>query len=93
MLKLSGIAVILFLTASAWADILEWRDAAGVRHYTNLRGEVPKEYLGSVHVIVDERARQSAPAGAAEEPAPAVPAPEAPSHAAEMVAQRLEESR
>ena len=54
---------------------------------------MPKEYLGSVHVMVDETARQPAPAGAAEEPAPAAPAPEAPSHAAEMVAQRLEESR
>lgn len=69
------VAVLFCWSGVAAADIIEWQDADGVRHYTNLKGEIPKEEAGSAHVVVDELVRQ--PAGAADPPA-AVSAPQAP---------------
>ena len=48
------IVLVMLATGSAAADILEWRDASGVSHYTNLKEEVPNEQRGSVQVVVDE---------------------------------------
>ena len=49
------LAVILTfsLTAVAAADIVEWKDDAGVTHYTNLKGEVPSQEVA--RVVVDEQ--------------------------------------
>ena len=67
------VAILLSWSGAAAADIIEWQDADGVRHYTNLKGEVPKEQEATTRVVVDEVVRQSA-AGAA----PAAVAPTAP---------------
>ena len=48
------LAVLLaLLPAVASADILEWTDAGGVTHYTNLKEEVPAQQ--AVEVVVDEQ--------------------------------------
>ena len=61
-----AITILCLVSAAASADILEWQDATGVRHYTNLKGEVPKENQESVQVVVDELARRvTAPEAAA----------------------------
>lgn len=41
------------LATVANADILEWNDADGVRHFTNLKGEVPRQQ--TAQVVVDEQ--------------------------------------
>jgi hypothetical protein len=48
-----GLLIVAFLTPAARADILEWDDAEGVRHYTNLKSEVPSQQ--TVQVVVDEQ--------------------------------------
>jgi hypothetical protein len=72
MKAIAAIVVSLAVSASvataARADILEWQDPDGVRHYTNLKDEVPPDQPS--RVVVDERARQpqaSAVTPAAEE--------------------------
>lgn len=71
-MKATAIALMFMLIATAAAaDILEWKDAQGVSHYTNLQGEVPKEQRESVQVVVDEVARRPANEAAADSPAPA----------------------
>ena len=54
------VAILLSWSGAAAADIIEWQDADGVRHYTNLKGEVPKEQEATTRVVVDELVRQSA---------------------------------
>jgi len=53
-------ALLLLVALPAVADIIEWRDENGVRHFTNVRGEVPGEYQDSAQVVVDEVARRRA---------------------------------
>jgi hypothetical protein len=68
-MKHAVIAMGIGLVASgglARADIVEWRDAAGVRHYTNNSEDVPP--AAATRVIVTERPE-------APEPAPRSPAP------------------
>lgn len=79
------IAILLSWMGTAGADIIEWQDTDGVRHYTNLKAEVPKEQEGSTRVVVDELARQSA--GASSSPVVAEPAaePVTPRHDSEVV--------
>jgi hypothetical protein len=69
------IAILFCWVSAAGADIIEWQDADGVFHYTNLKGEIPKDQEGSTRVVVDELVRQPANTGAT--PAVADPAPEA----------------
>ena len=74
---MNGIAcglVVCLLSAAASADILEWQDASGVRHYTNLKEEVPKEHRESLQVVVDELVRR--PPGAEDASASGKTAPE-----------------
>jgi len=52
--------IVWFLAAPAMGDIIEWRDANGVRHFTNVRGEVPGDYQESAQVVVNEVARRQA---------------------------------
>lgn len=47
-----GLIVFTLLAPAARADILAWDDAAGVRHYTNLKEEVPARQ--APEVVVDE---------------------------------------
>ncbi|MFI5398190.1 MAG: DUF4124 domain-containing protein [Candidatus Binatia bacterium] len=68
-MRICVLSVILLCFASAArADIFEWQDAEGVRHYTNLKTEVPKEHQETAHVVVDELTRRPAA-----ETLPAVP--------------------
>jgi hypothetical protein len=60
MKRLVMVAILLYWSGAAGADIIEWQDADGVRHYTNLKGEVPKDQEASTRVVVDELARQPA---------------------------------
>jgi hypothetical protein len=92
----SAVAIAILVSVSwvgvAVADILEWQDADGVSHYTNLKGEIPKEQEGATRVVVDEAARQSAapsPPAVAEEPAPRAPEPQAQT---EVVSDRTDET-
>jgi hypothetical protein len=84
------VAMVLSWSGMAAADIIEWQDADGVRHYTNLKGEVPKEQANSTRVVVDELARRSTPEAAA--PEPAAPPPE-PRREAEVVYDRSQMSQ
>lgn len=58
--------LLLVVAASARADIIEWRDEHGVRHFTNVRGEVPGEYREVAQVVVDEVARREVSQATAE---------------------------
>ena len=88
MKRLVMAAIVLCWSGAAGADIIEWQDADGVRHYTNLKGEVPKEQEASTRVVVDELARQPAVTGdVAGEPRPAPQSPE-PRREAEVVYDR-----
>ena len=81
------VALLLCWSGIARADIIEWQDADGVRHYTNLKGEVPKEQAGSARVVVDELARQSM-ANEVEPPKPPAAPPAEPRREAEVVYDR-----
>jgi hypothetical protein len=77
MKHIAWLAIFLCWSSVAAADIIEWLDADGVRHYTNLKGEVPKEQEGATRVVVDELARQpDGPPPAAAVSAPAEPVEE-----------------
>lgn len=59
--------MLLLVATAAGADIVEWRDAAGVQHFTNVEAEVPAAYRQTTQTIVDERVWR-APAEASEQP-------------------------
>jgi hypothetical protein len=82
--------LVFFWSVVAWADILAWQDADGVRHYTNLKAAVPKQHQDSVQVVVDELARQPEKTGVAESAPPqaVVPQPHAPAPEAAVVYDR-----
>ncbi len=61
-----GLALLVIAT-SAGAEIYEWRDPSGARHFTNSSEGVPAEYRSSAHVLIADWAK----------PAAAVPAPAA----------------
>jgi hypothetical protein len=67
------------LAGAARADIYEWRDAAGARHFTNDKQGVPAEYQTAATVLVTEwqRTGTAAPAVAPSAPPIAPPAPPA----------------
>jgi hypothetical protein len=65
--------VLLAAISSARADILVWRDADGVRHYTNRADAVPSDLTAEVLIRGDARVEPPAPAVVAEPPAPAGP--------------------
>ena len=82
------IAAVIFATASlARADIYEWRDASGARHFTNNKAGVPSEYQESARVLISDWQASAAAATAPATLAP--PAPAAP--AAEMVSDAPQE--
>ena len=78
-----GIAIVMGWLASAapapvQADIYEWRDAAGLRHYTNVLADVPAEQQAAARKMIVEPPASSA---RAESP----PAAAVPPHLAEVV--------
>jgi uncharacterized protein DUF4124 len=75
-MKASVFALILLLPpVVAAADILQWKDASGVTHYTNLKAAVPTDEHASV--VVDEAARRTQ-SPVDEVAGPAVPASQPP---------------
>jgi hypothetical protein len=76
-MKASVLALILLLPpVVAAADILQWKDASGVTHYTNLKAEVPADEHASV--VVDEAARRTQSTVDEGTAGPAVPASQPP---------------
>lgn len=91
MRTITLVAVLSVLSSAATADIIEWQDASGVRHYTNLKEEVPKESRDAAQVVVNEAARW--PAGVAVgSPAAPQTASEEPRREAEVVYDRSQTS-
>lgn len=75
-----AIAAVVALTGTtAHADIYEWRDASGARHFTNSKQGVPPAYQDSARILLADW-QSAAPA-----PAPAVVAGQAPSAVAPQV--------
>ena len=91
MKHLALLAILLCWSGAAAADIIEWQDADGVRHYTNLKTEIPKEQEGATRVVVDEVARRSA-AGDTQPEAQSAPPPAEPRREAEVVYDRSQVS-
>lgn len=52
-------------------EIVSWTDEEGVRHYTNVRDDVPEIYLDTIETVVKDTPRRSEPQPA--ESAPAYP--------------------
>ena len=77
----------MLVASGAAADILEWRDEHGVRHFTNLREEIPAERRATAQVVVNELARRPAAVERASEPPAPVPQPE-PRREAQVVSDR-----
>jgi hypothetical protein len=79
----STVAILALLTAApAAADILVWRDAAGVSHYTNDLANVPPEFRGDAITVAKDWARA--------EPPPEAVAPAVVNAAAEVAPQAAE---
>jgi len=75
MVSRYGVLVVVLLLAgsAARADIYEWRDTSGARHFTNSKDGVPSEYQASAHVLIADWAHPAvAAAPAAPQPVPAV---------------------
>ena len=68
-------AVVALLATTAWADIYEWRDASGARHFTNNKQGVPAEFQESTTVLVAEWPTAAVPVPVAAPAAPAAPPP------------------
>src|SRR5262245_66296310 len=62
---------VLTLASVARAEIYEWRDASGTRHFTNNKESVPSEHRAALRVVMAEPAQTAA----AEAPQPAVKQP------------------
>jgi hypothetical protein len=55
---LLGVTILLAgISRSAAADIIVWRDASGVSHYTNDLSNVPAEYRGEAMTVAKEWTR------------------------------------
>src|SRR5262245_11666781 len=67
----SALGVGKLLATTARADIYEWRDPSGARHFTNNKDAVPEEYRAAARTLIAgwERPPVAEPA-----PAPAPPA-------------------
>jgi len=91
-LALAGIGLLMCCVAAS-ADIIEWQDAHGVRHYTNLQAEIPKEQQPSARVVVDELARRPPATNATEAVATEAPRPPEKRREAQVVYDRSQPSR
>jgi len=90
----AAIVLMMFIAGSASADIIEWSDADGVKHYTNLKDEIPDEQRDSEKVIVNELARHPpvSEAQAAEKRLDPPPAAAEPRHQAQVIYDRSMDS-
>lgn len=56
MIPMKQVAIVALLVAlpigTAWGEIYSWRDEAGVRHFTNVREEIPPAYRERAEVAV-----------------------------------------
>ncbi len=78
---LSG--VLLLVATAAEADIVEWRDAEGVQHYTNVEAAVPPDRRATAQVIVSEQVWRAPVADSAQTaPPPAAVRTDEPARAA-----------
>jgi hypothetical protein len=66
-----SVLAIVAATSPAAADILVWRDSAGISHYTNDLANVPVEYRKDAMTVAKDWARAAPP------PEPAAPVPAA----------------
>jgi hypothetical protein len=73
----AALAAVTLLAVAARADIYEWRDASGARHFTNSKQAVPDEYQAVVRTLVADWERPA--------PVESVPAPQAPAAQPEVV--------
>ena len=48
----AALASVALIAVDARADIYEWRDPSGARHFTNNKQAVPEEYQASVRTLV-----------------------------------------
>lgn len=70
LIRWLGVVAIVGATPPVRADILVWRDSAGISHYTNDVANVPPEYRGDAMTVAKDWARAASPP----DPAPAVAA-------------------
>ncbi len=49
------VALLCVARGSALADIFEWRDAQGVRHFTNIAEDIPAEFRSDTKIVARER--------------------------------------
>jgi hypothetical protein len=71
------IAALMLLASAARADIYEWSDASGARHFTNDKRGVPEEYQDSARVFVADWSHPATDTSAAAPAAADQPAPQA----------------
>lgn len=71
----AGLLAVALVAGVARADVYEWREADGTRHFTNSLQGVPTAYQSTAIVIVADWAHPAAPDSASA--APAAPAPPA----------------
>ncbi len=68
-----AVPLFLMLAVSASAEIYEWRDADGNRHFTNSMSQVPSEQQGGVRVVVAERPELATEKAPSQEAPPCAP--------------------
>ena len=83
-MKTLTIGLILVLALRAEADVIEWRDSDGVRHYTNLKEEIPAEQRDAAQVVIDEAVRH----GHGDTPSSTDPVQPEPSRQAQVIYDR-----
>ncbi|MGH3430174.1 MAG: DUF4124 domain-containing protein [Mycobacteriales bacterium] len=73
-----SVLVIVLIAAAARAEVYEWRDGDGSRHFTNSLQGVPAEYQNAATVFVAEWTHPASSTATAPAPAPAAPPSAAP---------------
>jgi YD repeat-containing protein len=61
LIRWLGVVAIVGATSPAAADILVWRDSAGISHYTNDVANVPAEYRKDAMTVAKDWARAAPP--------------------------------
>lgn len=62
MRTLLVVGALVIVAPTANADVLEWRDRDGVRHFTNVAAEIPEEYRDAAkNIISEEQWRSKSP--------------------------------
>jgi hypothetical protein len=61
LIRWLGVMAIVGVTPPARADILVWRDSAGISHYTNDLANVPPEYRDDAMTVAKDWAHAASP--------------------------------